>query len=197
MPDYSKGKIYTIRFHKSNEIYIGSTIQSLGVRFGGHKKDTNTTLSKLINNKYNGDWKECYYELYENYSCNNKEELCKREGEIIRQFKKDDNYDCINRRIECRTKSQYYNDNIEKYKEIYKKYYEDNIEKYKKYYNDNIDIIKERKKEKIICECGSCVIKNHISRHYKSKKHQEYLESLPTMVCDSNKSNTQFIPISI
>ncbi len=38
MPNYANGKIYTIRFHNSNEIYIGSTTQSLPVRFGGHKE---------------------------------------------------------------------------------------------------------------------------------------------------------------
>jgi len=38
MPNYANGKIYTIRFHNSNEIYIGSTTQSLAVRFGGHKE---------------------------------------------------------------------------------------------------------------------------------------------------------------
>ncbi len=32
----------------------------------------------------NNDWSNWYIELYENYPCNNREELCKREGEIIR-----------------------------------------------------------------------------------------------------------------
>jgi hypothetical protein len=99
MPEYSNGKIYTIRFHNSNEIYIGSTTQSLAVRFGEHKRKDNSPIYKLIQDKYNGNWEECYYELYENYSCNNREELCKKEGEIIRLFKDDENYDCINCRI--------------------------------------------------------------------------------------------------
>ncbi len=47
-------------------------------------------IYKLINNKYNGNWEKCNYELYENYSCNNREELCKKEGEIIRKFKDDE-----------------------------------------------------------------------------------------------------------
>ena len=35
MPDYSKGQIYTIRNRNDNsKIYVGSTIQSLAVRFG-------------------------------------------------------------------------------------------------------------------------------------------------------------------
>ncbi len=70
MPDYNNGKIYTVRFNKSNEIYIGSTTQSLAVRFGGHKNHYKCSLYQLIKSKYNGDWSVCYYELYENYSCN-------------------------------------------------------------------------------------------------------------------------------
>ncbi len=148
MPNYANGKIYTIRFHNSNEIYIGSTTQSLAVRFGGHKRNK-SSLFNLINNKYNGNWEECYYELYENFSCNNKEELCKKEGEVIRLFKDDENYDCINCRIAGRTQSeyniQYRKDNLEKERERDKKYYYENKEK-KSMYNK---IWYENNKEKL------------------------------------------------
>jgi hypothetical protein len=203
MPDYSKGKIYTIRFHNSNEIYIGSTTQSLAVRFGGHKRGGSfrCSLYKIINSKYNGDWSVCYYELYENFSCNTKEELCKKEGEMIRKFKDDENYNCINFRIAGRTGieccKQYYQENINivkekqkqykeenanKIKEYNKKYKEENANKIKeynkKYREENANKIKENNKEKITCDCGYRVNKNSISRHYKSKIHQEYLTSL-------------------
>ncbi len=163
MPDYANGKIYTIRFHNSNEIYIGSTTQSLAVRFGGHKRQK-TSLFNLINNKYDGNWEECYYELYENYSCSNKEELCRKEGEIIRKFKDDKNYDCINNIIAGRTYKEYCIDNIEKEKERYKiyrvknndklkeyrkQYYENNPEYNKQYREKNIEKIKEEKKNTI------------------------------------------------
>jgi hypothetical protein len=168
MPNYSNGKIYTIRFHNSNEIYIGSTIQSIPVRFGSHKRKNNSAVYRLINDKYEGNWEECYYELYENYSCDNKEELHKKEGEIIRKFKDDENYDCINCRIAGRTQSeyniQYRKNNLDKENERYKTYYDKN-------------------KDKIICECGSCVGKiNLIKTHYKSKKHQNYLSSLCAVI---------------
>ncbi len=43
MPDYSNGKIYTMRCRNDNtNIYVGSTIQPLAVRFGGHKKESKT-----------------------------------------------------------------------------------------------------------------------------------------------------------
>jgi hypothetical protein len=223
MPNYSNGKIYTIRFHNSNEIYIGSTTQSLGVRFGEHKRRNNSAVYRLINDKYDGNWSLCYYELHENYSCNNKEELCRKEGEVILLFKNDENYDCINCRIECRTDKEYYIENIEKIKEKQKIYYENNIDKKKEYRIDNLDKIKEQKKqyyennadkfkernkqyreenanklkedkklyyqknkekisiklkEKINCDCGSCINKGDLSKHFKTKKHQDYLASL-------------------
>jgi len=205
MPDYSKGKIYTIRFHNSNEIYIGSTTQSLAVRFGGHKRTDNSAVYKVINNKYDGNWEECYYELYENYSCNNKEELCKKEGEIIRKFKDDENYDCLNHLIAGRTDKEYYSDNIniikdkmklyknknkEQIKEQSKIYYQHNVDKIKEkdkdYYDNNKEKILEKQSVKVNCDCGSYVRKGYLSRHYKSKIHQNYLLSLPAVVGAGN-----------
>ena len=80
MLDYLNGKIYTIRNRDDDtKIYVGSTIQSLAVRFGGHKN--NSKLEKCMNIKLyievNNDWTNWYIELYENYPCNNKEELNK------------------------------------------------------------------------------------------------------------------------
>ena len=149
MPDYKNGKIYTIRFNKSNEIYIGSTTQSLAVRFGGHKRNKSSSVYKTINDKYNGDWKECYYELYENFSCSNKDELSKKEGEIIRLFKNDENYDCINCRIAGRTlkeyNTEYRQNNLERERERDKVYYHNNKEKKSKAHK----IWYEKNKEKL------------------------------------------------
>ncbi len=140
MPDYSKGKIYTIRNRNEHaKIYVGSTIQSLAVRFSGHKRNSKT--EKCINYKLyveiNNDWDNWYIELYENYPCNSKEELCKKEGEIIREI------GTLNSRIECRDKKQYYIDNADRIKE----YYIENADKIKKYYIENADKIKEQSKQ--------------------------------------------------
>lgn len=192
MPDYSNGKIYTIRFHNSNEIYIGSTVQSLKERFRIHKTigSIKCSLYKLINAKYEGNWDKCYYELYENYSCNNREELCKREGEIIRQFKNDKNYDCINSRIAGRTDTEYDRENAEIRKENRKNNPDIFKKRDKDYYEKNKEKILERQRVKITCECGSCIAKGNLADHIKSKKHQEYLASLPTVIYATNKSNS-------
>ena len=87
MPDYSNGKIYTIRCKTDNDkIYVGSTTQPLHKRFYGHKRDSKNERFKNIKLyiEINNDWDNWYIELYEIYPCSNKEELCKKEGEIIR-----------------------------------------------------------------------------------------------------------------
>ena len=134
MPDYSKGKIYSIRFYdNSNLIYIGSTIQPLAKCFGGHKQNLKCSLYQYIKDNYNEDFKACYIELIENFKCNNRDELNKREGELIRQYKADDNYIVINKCIAGRTKKQYRQENTDKIKEYKKQYYQENTDKIKEY----------------------------------------------------------------
>jgi hypothetical protein len=161
MPDYNNGKIYIVRFNKSNEIYIGSTTQSLAVRFGGHKRCKSSSVYKLINDKYNENWDECYYELYENHSCNSKEELSKKEGEIIRLFKNDENYDCINCRIAGRKQNEYNieyrKNNLERERERDKIYYHNNKEKkskaHKIWYENNKEKLKNTSSA-VVSDCN-------------------------------------------
>jgi hypothetical protein len=137
MPDYTKGKIYTIRCRTDDTlIYVGSTIQPLSVRFGGHKKASRQIKCQkiLIYKTINHNWDNWYYELYELYPCENKEQLGKREGEVIRLI------GTLNSRIEGRTKKEYYEDNTNKILEQMKQYYEQNkfrlIEYQRSYYNN-------------------------------------------------------------
>ena len=89
---YLCAKIYTIRCTSDNSlIYVGSTIESLSQRLARHKsccyneneRGYNMLLYNTIRSK---EWNDFYIELYENYPCKSKEELNKREGEIIRQI---------------------------------------------------------------------------------------------------------------
>lgn len=73
MPNYSNGKIYSIRFFDNDKlIYIGSTICNLKARYGKHKRAFDCSLFQYIQENYNGDFKSCYMELLEPYECNNK-----------------------------------------------------------------------------------------------------------------------------
>jgi len=71
--------------------------------------------------------------------------------------------------------------NKEHYKVQKKLYILNNKEKvteYKrKHYQENKDKISEKRKVKVLCECGCEIRKNHIARHKQSKKHIKLMES--------------------
>ena len=160
MPNYSKGQIYMIypcvEDADEDDIYIGSTTQPLSTRMGGHRRDYKNNIyysSHILFNKYGLD--NCKIELLYDYPCENKKELEKEEGKIIRGRK------CVNKRIAGRTKKEYYEKNkeqiLEKGKEYRennkeqiaeksKKYHEKNKEKIKEYLEDNKEKIKEKSK---------------------------------------------------
>jgi hypothetical protein len=136
MPNYQNGKIYELVDLTNNNKYYGSTVQDLKVRKSGHVCNYKSYLNKK--NHYRSSFeiiKNNNYEIYlvENFPCNSKTELEAREGYYIR------NNNCVNKRIEGRTKKEYskeYNkqyriDNKEKRKEYLKEYFK----QYTKYNN--------------------------------------------------------------
>ena len=145
MPDYKNGKIYCIRVNDSDKIYIGSTVNSLCRRMTGHRD----TFKKWKD----GNWSYCssyelfligtpYIELIEIYPCNSKEELHKREGEIIRNT-----VNCVNKSIPSRTYKEWYEANKSILSEKAKLYREAHKEEIslmnKEYRENNKDKIKE------------------------------------------------------
>ena len=163
---YKRGKIYTIRCRDDDSlVYVGSTIQPLAKRIGAHRKDKKCSLYQFVD----GDWDNFYIELYEDFSCDNKEQLEKREGEVIREIA------TINRFIAGRDNKQRYQDNRDKILEQKKQYNQDNFEKIaeynKQYHRHNRDKILEKNKEKCKCDiCGAEVTKRHLKTHQKSAK---------------------------
>jgi hypothetical protein len=84
--NYFEGKIYVIRSYKTDDIYIGSTIQPLHKRFYQHMEryrvgDIACSSSQIIQN---GD---AYIELIEKYPSCSKSELIKKERDYIRKNK--------------------------------------------------------------------------------------------------------------
>mgnify|MGYP003659504739 CR=1 FL=1 len=201
MPDYSKGKIYKIYCNITGETYYGSTVNTLAKRMGQHvskaKNPNKTCTSKSIIVRDDYD-----YSLIENHKCINKAELHARERYWI------ENYECVNKEVPGRTNKEWYEANKDKilkqhkewndankdkmkaYHELYRKenkekkelYREENKEKIQaanKVYNEkNKDKIKEKEKQKVICECGCELTRGNLTRHRKSKFHQEFMESL-------------------
>jgi GIY-YIG catalytic domain len=81
---YESGKVYALRSHKTDKIYVGSTCQTLSKRFYDHtcRSNKNHTSAREIL-----QYDDAYIELLENFPCTCKDELEKRQGEYIREFK--------------------------------------------------------------------------------------------------------------
>lgn len=93
---YQNGKIYTIRSYQTDKFYIGSTCSPLHKRLYQHKAVYKSYLKNSINFISSFDiikYEDCYIELMEFFKCNTKNELEKRENELIR----DNLYNIVNR----------------------------------------------------------------------------------------------------
>ena len=120
MPDYANGKIYKI-VGEDGSTYYGSTTMSLYRRMNCHRngngKKRTTAYYKIISKM---DWEMI---LVENYPCESRTELERREGTYIRENP------CVNRLVAGRTDREYYQDNKEEIKDKAKKSYKDNPER--------------------------------------------------------------------
>ena len=145
MPNYANGKIYQIISPNHPEPYIGSTTQPLCKRMVGHRCLKHKCTSRLVIEA--GD---AYIELIEDYPCENKEQLNRREGEIIRSRK------CVNQRVAGRTlketRQAYREHNHEALSAKNKEYREGNREaisaQQKTYYQTNREAIISKKRAK-------------------------------------------------
>ena len=159
---YNNSMIYTIRSPHTNKFYIGSTTQKMCKRFANHKADYNTYVNNNLKSCITSfkiiELGDSYIELLERFDCEDKNELEKREGELMRLHKDL----CVNKSIAGRTITQYNLDNADIIKQYKKKYYAnhaDNIKQYqhqyrlnntdksKQYCIDNADNIKQYKKQ--------------------------------------------------
>jgi hypothetical protein len=140
MPNYQNGKIYAIRSYQTDEIYIGSTTQELSKRLYEHKIPSNPTASKEI--IQHGD---AYIELLEEYPCDNKQQLLRREGQLIREN------NCVNKRVAGRSGKEWREENKEyikiKDREKYLKNADKIKERSKQYRINNADYVKDQQKQ--------------------------------------------------
>jgi hypothetical protein len=158
--NYKNSKIYKITDIAYTKMYIGSTTQTLSRRFNKHKESykrwkdgkRNKVSSFDIFDEFGID--NCKIELIEEYECENRIQLERKEGEHIK------NNECVNKFIAGRTLKQYYIDHKDNLKEKAKQYYIDQKEK-----------IVERRSQKINCQCGIEYTRSNKSQHEKSKKH--------------------------
>ena len=154
MVNYQEAKIYKIiNDEMPGKVYYGSTCNTFAKRLKQHKCD-NCTSKVLF------EYGKPQMILVEKYPCNDKMELTQRERFYI------ENNECINKHIPGRTKSEYYLDHIDYFKNRNKKYREVNKEK-----------ILLQKKQKFNCNCGGKYTYSSKARHLKSKKHQSFIIS--------------------
>ena len=192
MNRYENGKIYQICDIGYEMRYIGSTCQSLSRRFSIHKEKCiayqkgKADCDRRVNQIFDKFGIEnCEIELIEDFPCQSKAELLKREGHHIR------NFDCVNKIISVRTPQEWIEDNTERHKQSKQNYWVENHDYllYQKqiyrqlnpdiikrngqeYYQKKKDILSERKQ----CGCGKYFTVGHIRRHEKSQIHQNWLK---------------------
>lgn len=177
--DYSKTQMYKLK-HKNDyddeNVYVGHTTNWIQ-RKTNHKKCCSNEYSKEYNAKNyqfiraNGGWEEWEMVLIENYPCNNNIEARAREEYLRCNFNAQ-----LNMVRALRTKEEHI--------EIRKAYYENNKEERKEYnrqyWRNSKEIPSEnKKKEKIICECGCILAKMNMKDHLKTQKHIDLIKNLP------------------
>ncbi len=207
--DYKNGRIYQIRNTCDDDVYVGSTCQALSKRMAWHRENRKATAKqhRPIYVKMKEYGVECFYiELIEEYPCENKEQLRKREGHYIRELgtlnmiqagrtKQEwaiDNKELIqaqkkeynrqNKEQIREQKAEYNQQNKERDTQTHKAYYESHKEqiqvKGKKYYEQNKDNIQKRVSSLFECPCGGHCRSGDKARHLKSTLHRNYETTL-------------------
>ena len=160
MVNYTKSIIYKLccKNPEIKQIYIGSTANEIRKRKNQHKSDCynknresyNLYVYQFIRD--NGGFQNWSIIIIENYPCENKRELEKKERYYI---------ELLNATL----------NSINSYttEEEKKEQYKDYQKKYKEKINEKI------KKEKYTCICGSNIRLVEKKRHLKSKKHLNYI----------------------
>jgi hypothetical protein len=205
MPNYENSKIYKLWSPSKNLVYYGSTTETISRRLSKHLTDynryNNKTTTRYVNSFKILECDDYKIELVEEYPCNNRQQLCKKEGEYIKAN------ECVNKCVAGRTPEEYCEDNvdkinerrriwreknadkvnerdkkwrdenIDKVRENAKKWREDNADKKKewdkKYQENNIDKIKERKKQYAIENADKIKEKSKIYRDANADKIKE------------------------
>jgi len=160
MVNYQNGKIYVIRSNNTNNVYIGSTTRPLSERMGEHRTRYNCNRGKSSAEvlKHGG----AYIELIEEYPCDNREQLCKREGEVMRATE-----NIVNKVIAGRA----HKESRDEHKVEKKRH---NV----KYYNENKEQILQHSATKIRCQCGLLITRGWLTGHKRTNLHKTEMEIL-------------------
>jgi len=157
--------VYKLFHPDCPEFYIGST-KNMKDRMYKHKSRCNNEIDPQHNLKVyeyirsNGGFDSWQFEVLEHIRNSiNTKELHDVERKYIEQLKPS-----LNRSIPNRTMAEYRQDN--------KEYF---INYMPQYYQDNRETIRTRQKQKFECPCGSRYTMSNKARHFKTKKHQSFI----------------------
>tara|TARA_R110002126_G_scaffold160128_2_gene307658 strand:- start:2724 stop:3200 length:477 start_codon:yes stop_codon:yes gene_type:complete len=150
MPDYQQGKIYKITC--GDETYYGSTAMTLRERMWAHKSNFKrwkkgvggNCRSFTLFDRYG--FENCPIELVEDYSCETKKELDIREDWYIK------NKECINEKSAHTSR-------------------EEQLEQRRRWYQAHKEETTQKKKERVVCDCGQMVQKTQTARHRRTERH--------------------------
>ena len=141
---FENAKIYKITNDYNDQVYIGSTCNTLVRRFSVHRCDARKEctkermLYKLMNEI---GYERFRIELIEIFPCEDKYQLLQKEGEYIRTM------GSLNMKISGRTDKEYSDENREKINQKHKEYKLLNPEKIKKYNDEHKQEISNYHKE--------------------------------------------------
>lgn len=190
--DYNKIVIYKIQHQSKDELlYVGSTTHFLN-RKVQHKRSCynvngsgyNTKLYTTIRD--NGGWDAFNMVIIKEFPCKNKQEALAEEDKVMREMKASLNM--------CRAytsteeRQEYYKEYRDRNRDRFKEYREQNPRTeynreyhehnktrrniyHKEYYYQNRD----KANEKYDCDCGGRYTHQHRASHFKSKKHQTFI----------------------
>ena len=149
---------------RPTEYYIGSTCRRLNQRWVNHKSDYKSYQkgsSHYLTSFKVMKYEDAYIQLIEEFPCENKQQLHKREGYHILNTK-----NCVNRFVAGRTREEFYQENKEKILN----------ERRKRYRNQN----ERKRREQKFCKCGGSYrnIEHDTIRHLRSNMHQIYLDRI-------------------
>jgi hypothetical protein len=182
-------QIYKISSDFCDKFYIGST-RDFTTRKSKHKGSCNNPNNKGHNTKIyrtireNGGWQNWNMVCIEVMENTTKLDAEIREEQWRMQLKATLNDRMVTRGYMSveEYKKQHYAENKDHYKEQHKQYREGHKDYYKEYgkqyREENREHLKEQQNEKCNCICGGKYTHKNKTRHSKSIKHQQYLDTL-------------------
>jgi hypothetical protein len=168
--NYSEGKIYIIKNTENSKVYIGSTCWEIARRFNEHKRGMNKTNMQnyMLYTAMSTLGTDCFYwELIELFPCDNISQLRAREGHWIKHYDAHKKGNGYNKKVETRSRHEYYEDNKEYIALKSKEHHESHKEERHDFYNA---VMK--------CRCGFSYTRANKSRHERTKQHQQALLQL-------------------